>query len=226
MSSSRALHLVARPEGLPKDSDFELRSREDAPLDEGQIRVAVRYLSIDPAMRVWMTEAKSYWPPVALDDVMRSGGIGEVVESRNEKYPVGVWVSGMTGVQDSLVSDGKGLQRFDAAKLPHPGWALSLFSILVAGALGWWALRADRRLLISAIGLVMGGAIGNVIDRIRFGGVVDFIDFSGIMIGSHRVFPWIFNIADSAITIGVIVLIIDSLMSERQPTVGEAAEKS
>ena len=105
-------------------------------------------------------------------------------------------------------------------------WALSLFSILVAGALGWWALKADRRLLISAIGLVMGGAIGNVIDRIRFGGVVDFIDFSGIMIGSHRVFPWIFNIADSAITVGVIVLIIDSLMSERQPTVGEAAEKS
>ncbi len=72
----------------------------------------------------------------------------------------------------------------------------------------------------------MGGAIGNVIDRIRFGGVVDFIDFSGIMIGSHRVFPWIFNIADSAITIGVILLIIDSLLSERHPTVGEAAEKS
>lgn len=105
-------------------------------------------------------------------------------------------------------------------------WGLSLFSILVAGALGWWALRADRRLLITAIGLVMGGAIGNVIDRIRFGGVVDFIDFSGVVIGTHRVFPWIFNVADSAITIGVIVLIIDSLLSERQPTVGEAAEKS
>lgn len=100
-------------------------------------------------------------------------------------------------------------------------WMLSLFSILVAGILGWWALRADRRLLITAIGLVMGGAIGNVIDRIRFGFVVDFIDFSGT-----RVFPWVFNIADSAITVGVILLILDSLLSERAAKVGLAAEKS
>lgn len=100
-------------------------------------------------------------------------------------------------------------------------WLLSLFSVVVSGVLGWWALRADRRLLISAIGLVMGGAIGNVIDRIRFGFVVDFIDFSGT-----RVFPWVFNVADSAITIGVILLILDSLLSERAAKVGLAAEKS
>ena len=101
-------------------------------------------------------------------------------------------------------------------------WGLSLFSILVAGALGWWALKADRRLLISAIGLVMGGAIGNVIDRIRFGGVVDFIDFSGT-----GLFPWVFNIADSAITIGVILLIVDAFLSERDAReVGVANEKS
>ncbi|HVL40987.1 MAG TPA: signal peptidase II [Brevundimonas sp.] len=100
-------------------------------------------------------------------------------------------------------------------------WMLSLFSVIVAGILGWWALRADRRLLITAIGLVMGGAIGNVIDRIRFGFVVDFIDFSGT-----RVFPWVFNVADSAITIGVILLILDSLLSERAAKVGLAAEKS
>ena len=100
-------------------------------------------------------------------------------------------------------------------------WMLSLFSIIVAGVLGWWALQADRRLLITAIGFVMGGAIGNVIDRIRFGFVVDFLDFSGT-----RVFPWVFNVADSAITIGVILLILDSLLSERAAKVGLAAEKS
>lgn len=100
-------------------------------------------------------------------------------------------------------------------------WLLSLFSVGVAGVLGWWALRADRRLLISAIGLVMGGAIGNVIDRIRFGFVIDFIDFSGT-----RIFPWVFNIADGAITVGVILLILDSLLSERAAKVGLAAEKS
>ena len=100
-------------------------------------------------------------------------------------------------------------------------WLLSIFSVAVAGVLGWWALKAERRLLVTAIGLIMGGAIGNVIDRIRFGFVVDFLDFSGT-----GVFPWVFNVADSAITIGVILLVLDSVLSERAAKVGVAAEKS
>jgi len=100
-------------------------------------------------------------------------------------------------------------------------WMLSVFSVVVAGVLGWWALKADRRLLVTAIGLIMGGAIGNVIDRIRFGFVVDFLDFSGT-----GVFPWVFNVADSAITIGLMLLILDSILSERAAKVGDAAEKS
>lgn len=100
-------------------------------------------------------------------------------------------------------------------------WALSLFSIVVAGALAWWALKAERRTLVAAIGMVIGGAVGNAIDRVRFGYVVDFIDFSGT-----GVFPWVFNIADSAITIGVLLLILDSVMSERKHAVGVAHEKA
>lgn len=108
-------------------------------------------------------------------------------------------------------------------------WMLSAFSIAVAGILGWWALKADRRLLITAIGLIMGGALGNVIDRIRFGYVVDFLDVSGphLFVGSMKInFPWIFNIADSAICIGVVLLIIDSVRAEQEAKVGLAAEKS
>ena len=100
-------------------------------------------------------------------------------------------------------------------------WGLAIFSIIVSAGLAWWATKSDRRLLITAIGFVMGGALGNVIDRIRFGYVVDFIDFSGT-----GVFPWVFNVADSAITIGVILLILDSLMSDRPAKVGAAPEKS
>lgn len=100
-------------------------------------------------------------------------------------------------------------------------WVLSVFSIVVAIALAVWAWRTHRGLLVAAIGLIMGGAIGNVIDRIRFGGVVDFLDFSGT-----GVFPWIFNIADSGITVGVVLLILDSFLSERRSTVGVATEKS
>lgn len=116
-------------------------------------------------------------------------------------------------------------------------WMLSGFAIVVAGILGWWALKADRRLLITAIGLVMGGAIGNVIDRIRFGYVVDFLDVSGphfylpgflpgFLANLKINFPWIFNVADSAICIGVILLILDSVRAEQDAKVGLAAEKS
>lgn len=101
-------------------------------------------------------------------------------------------------------------------------WFLSVFSILVAVGLTWWATRADRRLLAAAIGLVIGGAVGNVIDRVRFGYVVDFLDFS-----STGLFPWVFNVADSAITVGIILLILDSILSERkQAAVGAAHEKA
>jgi signal peptidase II len=100
-------------------------------------------------------------------------------------------------------------------------WGLTIFSIVVSAGLGWWALKADRRLLVTAIGLVMGGALGNVIDRVRFGYVVDFIDFSGT-----GVFPWVFNVADSAITVGVVLLILDSLKSDGPAQVGAAPEKS
>jgi len=100
-------------------------------------------------------------------------------------------------------------------------WILSAFSVLVAIALAVWATRSDRKLMTAAIGLVMGGALGNVFDRIRFGGVVDFLDFSGT-----GLFPWIFNIADAGITVGVVLLILDSFLSERRSTVGAAPEKS
>ena len=163
MSNTRALHLAARPEGHPKDSDFEVRESAPAALQDGQIRVAVKYLSIDPAMRVWMTEAKSYWPPVALGEVMRSAGIGEVVESRNGKFAVGDWVSGMTGVQSELVSDGKGMQKFDVKRLPHPGWALSVFG--ATGLTAYFGLteigapKAGEVLVVSAAAGAVGSAV-------------------------------------------------------------------
>jgi signal peptidase II len=89
-------------------------------------------------------------------------------------------------------------------------WLLVIFSVVVAVALAVWARKADRRLMATALGLVIGGAIGNAIDRARFGAVVDFLDFSGLM------FPWVFNVADSGITIGVILLLADSFLSERR----------
>jgi len=97
-------------------------------------------------------------------------------------------------------------------------WALAAFSLVVAIVLGVWARRVDRPLLGLAIGLVMGGAIGNLIDRVRLGAVADFIDFQSLLfpggfefIWGRSIFPWVFNVADSAISIGVVLLLIDSV---------------
>jgi NADPH-dependent curcumin reductase CurA len=162
----RALHLTARPEGELQDDVLELRTGELPDLADGQFRVAVRYVSIDPAMRIWMTEQKSYWPPVPLGEVMRAAGIGEVVESNNAKFPVGAWVSGMLGVQDSLVSDGKGLRAFDPKALPDPRWALSVFG--ATGLTAWFGLteigqpKDGETVVVSAA----AGAVGSSVVQI------------------------------------------------------------
>jgi len=88
-------------------------------------------------------------------------------------------------------------------------WGLAAFQLVVAIILAVWARKADRKLLALALGMVIGGALGNLIDRVRFGAVVDFLDFTGLY------FPWVFNVADSAITVGVILLIADSIFQPK-----------
>ena len=96
------------------------------------------------------------------------------------------------------------------ANLDLVRWGLVAFSLLVAVLLATWARSVSRALPAAGLGLMIGGAVGNAIDRARFGAVVDFIDVQRI-----GFFPWIFNVADSALTVGVILLIIDSLRRER-----------
>ena len=100
---------------------------------------------------------------------------------------------------------------FDGAEGAVPAWLLSAIAVAVCIGLFVWLRRTDRALTGWGIGLVMGGAIGNVIDRARWGAVFDFADFH---IG-HWHWP-AFNVADSAIVIGVALMLIDSLVGERQ----------
>jgi signal peptidase II len=89
-------------------------------------------------------------------------------------------------------------------------WALVAFSVIVSVFLAAWVRNATRRVMAVSLGLVIGGAVGNVIDRIRFGAVADFLDFSRLW------FPWIFNVADSAITCGIVLLLVDMLLQDRE----------
>jgi signal peptidase II len=88
-------------------------------------------------------------------------------------------------------------------------WALAAFSLVVTIGLAIWAQSADKVVIAAAIGLIMGGALGNMIDRVARGSVVDFIDVQAL----H--FPWVFNVADSAITVGIIVLLAEGLFAPK-----------
>ena len=97
---------------------------------------------------------------------------------------------------------------------------LTTFSLGAVAALSWWLRSADRRLLAWGLGLVIGGALGNVIDRILYGGVADFFHFHAFGRGWY-----VFNVADAAITIGVVMLLVDAFArpeaknSDREPAI-------
>ncbi len=95
---------------------------------------------------------------------------------------------------------------------PLGRWLLVAAALAVVVGLVVWVRRADRPLFATALGLIIGGALGNnLIDRARIGEVVDFLDFSGLY------FPWVFNVADSAITVGVMLLLLDSFKPTAPP---------
>ena len=89
-------------------------------------------------------------------------------------------------------------------------WALFVMIGAIAVGFTIWLLRAERWLTALALAMVVGGAVGNLVDRARFGAVVDFLDFNGLY------FPWIFNVADASISVGAAVLLLDQLLAGRK----------
>ena len=103
---ARAWTLASRPAGLPTDSNFALLETPDAPLADGEFRIANSWLSVDPYMRGRMNDAKSYADPFILGEPMTGGAVGVVSESNNADYPVGTKVLHMGGWRDSVVLGG------------------------------------------------------------------------------------------------------------------------
>ena len=106
---------------------------------------------------------------------------------------------------------------------PLNQWLLSFVALAITATLVIWLTRTNKPWVAVALGLIIGGAIGNVIDRLADGAVVDFLDFSGPWFGTYiggfpLGFPWVFNIADAGITVGALLLFFDQfLMSRSKP---------
>ena len=164
-TSNKQIKLVARPIGLPTRSDWDISCSDIVNPEAGQVLVKVLYLSIDPAMRGWMNEGKSYIPPVGLGEVMRAGGVGVIVESNHDALKVGDHVSGMLGAQEYGVFSGDALVKIDPALAPLPVY---LSTLGMPGMTAYFGLLNTGQPKEGETVVVSGaaGAVGSVVGQI------------------------------------------------------------
>ena len=123
--------LAARPNGLPKRSDWQFTTEPVSEPAEGGVLVKTLALSLDPAMRGWMNEGKSYIPPVGIGEVMRAGGIGTVIASKNAAFAVGDTVSCTPGVQEYCLIPADQIKRQGLFKIdPRLGTMTQWLNVL------------------------------------------------------------------------------------------------
>lgn len=162
---NRQVRLAARPEGLPKRSDWNFTEEALADPSEGQMLVKVSHLSLDPAMRGWMNEGKSYIRPVAIGEVMRAGAAGKVIASKHPEFRVGDDVAGTFGVQQYAISDGKGVRKVDTRFAPLTTY---LGALGMPGMTAYFGLldigkpRPGETVVVSGA----AGAVGSVVGQI------------------------------------------------------------
>jgi len=162
---NRRMVLAQRPTGMVDATTVRL---EEADLPEpgpGEALARVRYLSIDPTIRTWMNDAPGYLPPIAIDEVVRSGGIAEVLQSNAEQYKAGDLLFGFTGWQDYVIaSEATGYQALPEGVAPT--LALSLFGI--TGMTAYFGLIDVGRVQQGDVVVVSGaaGATGSTVGQI------------------------------------------------------------
>jgi NADPH-dependent curcumin reductase CurA len=155
---NRQCLLAARPVGLPKPTDWEFVHSVAADPADGEFLVEVEHLSIDPGMRPWMSNTRSYVAPVDIGDVMRAAAVGRVVKSRHAGFDVGDHVTGFFGVQEYAVSDGQDVTLADL-KLGPPASHLGVLGL--SGLTAYFGL-VDKGAPQPGETVVVSGAAGAV----------------------------------------------------------------
>ncbi len=187
MTTYKAINLVARPSGGPIGADlFEVVKKPMPEVTDGQFLIKQTYMSLDPAMFGWMSpDTNSYIPPVALGDVMRSSGVGEIVESNHPDFSVGEHVMGMFGWQEYLVSDGKGMNKVPAAVSDE--MVLSIFALpgltATQGLYGIGKPQSGETLVVTGA----AGSVGSIVGQLA---KADGLNVIGV-VGSDAKARWI-----------------------------------
>ena len=163
--SNHQFRLAARPVGAVKRTDFNYLEEPARAPGDNEVLVKTLYLSLDPAMRGWMNEGKSYIAPVALGEVMRAGGVGKVIESNHPRFSPGDFVYGTLGVQEYATLDGKALSKVDPAIAPLPVY---LGTLGMPGMTAYFGLLEIGKPQPGETVVVSGaaGAVGTVVGQI------------------------------------------------------------
>jgi NADPH-dependent curcumin reductase len=159
------VRLAARPVGLPKPSDWDFTEEPVAEPGEGEVLVKVRYLSLDPAMRGWMNDARSYIAPVGIGEVMRAPGAGEVIASRHPSLSEGDQVTGLLGAQEYAAVSGDAVMKVDTSLAPLPVY---LSTLGMPGMTAYFGLldigqpKEGETVVVSGAAGAVGGVVGQI----------------------------------------------------------------
>src|SRR5579864_479146 len=163
--TNHQFRLAARPVGMPKGGDWNYTEEPARQPGNGEFLVKVLQISLDPAMRGWMSPMRSYIPPVAIGDVMRALAAGRVISSNNPNFAVGDHVGGLFGVQEYALSNGQGVNKIDTRVAPLPKY-LSVMGMpgmtAYFGFLDTGAPQPGNTVVVSAA----SGAVGSVVGQI------------------------------------------------------------
>ena len=162
---NKQLILSKRPIGMPTPDTWTLESNPIPEIDDGDLLIKQHFISLDPAMRGWMNEAKSYIPPVGIGEVMRAGTIGEVAESNNSKFQIGDIVSGWGGVQQYTKTNGENFYKVDTSLAPMPTYSGALG---MPGMTAYFGILEVGKIKEGDVVVVSGaaGAVGSIVGQI------------------------------------------------------------
>lgn len=164
--TNRRVVLASRPHGAPTEANFRLEHQHVPQPADGEVLLRTIWLSLDPYMRGRMSDAPSYVPPIAVNDVMGAGTVAVVEQSKHADYAVGDWVVSQSGWQDFALSDGSGLFKLSGPVLKHPSWALGMLGMTgftaYMGLLDIGQPQAGETVVVAAA----TGAVGSIVGQI------------------------------------------------------------
>jgi len=158
--------FVKRPVGTADATTWTLETNPIPEVEEGQILIKNHFISLDPAMRGWMNEGKSYIAPVEIGAVMRAGSVGEVIEVKNNpRFKQGDFVSGHGGVQQYVATDGKGYYKVDPKLAPLPTY---IGTLGMPGMTAYFGILEVGKIKEGDVVVVSGaaGAVGSIVGQI------------------------------------------------------------